>query len=927
MKKNGNGTKASFRFPVKRYTSALLTGWTVIVVVSLLWNLKEEKKVVLESVRIQARALLDKDILYRRWNASHGGVYALVTEKNPPNPYLDKLVSERDIKTSSGRELTLISPADMTREVYELGKSQDGVWGHITSLNPVSLENAPDKWELKALMAFEKGESEASSRVIIGGEEFFRFMIPLLAEKRCLKCHEEQGYKEGDIQGGISASVPMASFLAASDRHRDFLYVEHLLSWLAGAIFIILGSIRISRSDMRRHKAEEDMMKAAEEWRTTFDSITDFVSVHDTGFRIVRANRALADFLKTEPEKLIGKRCYEVMHGPESPFPGCPHKEMLKTGRAETKEIFNTRYGLHLMITVSPIFENGELTGSVHYIKDITDKKRLGNMIREIALNISVKTGKEYFDAATKFIADELGVEYAFIGELDGDGRKVHTNSLYVKGMTADNIEYDLLTTPCDNVAGKTTCTYLRGVQELFPEDKMLVEMGAESYVGMPLFASDGSPLGIIVVLGCSSMEEEMVDKAISLLKIFSSRAASEIERKRSEKALSESEEKFRNIAEVSLVGVYLIQDGIFRYCNKRLADIFGYTVEELIDKRGPEDLVRPDDWHIVRENLRRRIEGEAGSIYYSFRGITKKRETIYVDVYGAKTDYLGRPAVIGTLLDITERKKAERERESLLKELEEKNRELEQMVYISSHDLRTPLVNISGYSGELRRAIDTLVSRIMSGEASSRLDDNISKILKEIPESLEFISLSAVRMDSLLNGLLQFSRLGKAELKEEELDMNSLISEILKSFEFQIRDIGVRLEISELPGCTGDSEKINQVFSNLIGNALKYMDPEKRGVIKISGYMEDGSSVYCVEDNGIGIAPAFQDRIFDIFHQLEPDMTGEGLGLTIVRRIVNMHEGRVWVESEEKRGSKFFVQFPCMNAAGMEVKKRADWL
>lgn len=128
-----------------------------------------------------------------------------------------------------------------------------------------------------------------------------------------------------------------------------------------------------------------------------------------------------------------------------------------------------------------------------------------------------------------------------------------------------------------------------------------------------------------------------------------------------------ESEKKFRNMAEGSLVGVYLIQDGIFRYCNNRLAEIFGYTAEELIDKRGPEYLVYPEDWHIVKENLRKRVQGEIDSIHYSFRGITKDRKTIYVDVYGAKTDYQGRSAVLGTLLDITERKKTEQERETML--------------------------------------------------------------------------------------------------------------------------------------------------------------------------------------------------------------------------------------------------------------------
>lgn len=129
---------------------------------------------------------------------------------------------------------------------------------------------------------------------------------------------------------------------------------------------------------------------------------------------------------------------------------------------------------------------------------------------------------------------------------------------------------------------------------------------------------------------------------------------------KKADEQLRESEDKFRSFAEKSLVGVYLIQDGIFAYVNPRLAEIFGYDVDELIGKKGPKDLVYPEDWHIVEENLRKRINGEFNALRYDFRGITKQKGTLYIEVYGSRMIYRSRPAVIGTLVDITDRKKTE---------------------------------------------------------------------------------------------------------------------------------------------------------------------------------------------------------------------------------------------------------------------------
>jgi len=174
-----------------------------------------------------------------------------------------------------------------------------------------------------------------------------------------------------------------------------------------------------------------------------------------------------------------------------------------------------------------------------------------------------------------------------------------------------------------------------------------------------------GGGILILLLIGAVVLLNIMVEMRTRKLKEEIGR------RKEAEESLRESETKFRDLVTKSLVGVYLIQDGLFRYVNPKLAEIFGYKVEELVDKKGPEDLVYPKDWHIVERNLRKRLSGEVDSVNYTFRGLTKDGQIIHVEVYGSKTEYRGRPAIIGTLIDITGRIRTEREVKERVEELE----------------------------------------------------------------------------------------------------------------------------------------------------------------------------------------------------------------------------------------------------------------
>jgi signal transduction histidine kinase len=262
---------------------------------------------------------------------------------------------------------------------------------------------------------------------------------------------------------------------------------------------------------------------------------------------------------------------------------------------------------------------------------------------------------------------------------------------------------------------------------------------------------------------------------------------------------------------------------------------------------------------------------------------------------------------------EIAERRKSEEARERTNAELEEKNRELEQIVYISSHDLRSPLVNIIGFSREIKRSLVDIRAVIDRASLTDEERKTIDAILRDdIDPAIGFVATGTEKMDRLLAGLLHLSRTGRAKLEVASLDMDRLLGNVLGAFEFQVKDRGVTVLREPLPPCRGDEVQINQVFSNLVDNALKYLDPTRPGTLRITGKEEGAHLVYCVEDNGIGIPAGHQGKIFEIFHRLNPrDSPGEGLGLAIVRKILHRHGGTLRFESEAGKGSKFLVSLP----------------
>ena len=273
-----------------------------------------------------------------------------------------------------------------------------------------------------------------------------------------------------------------------------------------------------------------------------------------------------------------------------------------------------------------------------------------------------------------------------------------------------------------------------------------------------------------------------------------------------------------------------------------------------------------------------------------------------------------GRPTqYVAIRTEITERKADAAQLKRYAADLAEKNEELEAIVNTLSHDLRSPLINVQGFGDQLARACEQIRAAFTAAGTGAVPASAVRRPLEvEIPRALNFINAGVNKMDTLLAGLLRFSRLGREALTIERLDMDALVAEAFSAMKFQLDAAGAHVRVGPLPDGRGDRVQTSQVLSNLIDNAIKYRHPGRALSIAVEGRVENGQAVYSVADNGIGIAPEHQPKAFEIFHRLNPGgPAGEGLGLTIARRVLERQKGRIWVESSGHDGSTFYLSIP----------------
>ncbi len=361
-------------------------------------------------------------------------------------------------------------------------------------------------------------------------------------------------------------------------------------------------------------------------------------------------------------------------------------------------------------------------------------------------------------------------------------------------------------------------------------------------------------------------------------------------------KVLEQREKQYRLLTDNSLTGIFILQNERIVYMNYRLASTYGYSPEEVLGREPWQFLVEEDrEWAMAqKDSILQGTELEPTEI----RIYDKAGNVRWVQVYVSFIEHNSEPAIMGNIVDITDRKKAEQNLQETLNALEMVNQELEQFTYVSYHDLKEPLRNII-----------TCLQMIEKHDRDQVSEDGKMLMLHAVE--------GAHRLVRLIDSLLDYTKIRSGERENVVISSESSLTTAIENLDTAIRESGARITYTPLPEVKADPVLLTQVFQNLLSNAIKFQC-EERPKIHVSVLRQGSEYVFAVQDNGIGIDPQYFERIFVIFQRLfsAAEYPGTGTGLAIVKKIVESHGGTVWVESEIGKGSTFLFSLPAPRGA-----------
>lgn len=532
--------------------------------------------------------------------------------------------------------------------------------------------------------------------------------------------------------------------------------------------------------------------------------------------------------------------------------------------------------------------------------RDISERKRSEETIQRVLDAIAPTTGQAFFSTLVKFLCDVCHVKYAVAGAISqSNAHEIQTIAVSHRGEPVNNFSYDTRHTPCEHVIGKSTCFVPINVQQEFPKDQMLQEMGIESYLGVPLWSSERNALGLIVLLNDRPFPEPEQTQVI--LKVVAARCGAELERQRSEKLRKESEERLlavvRHAPNVAIQWYDL--EGRVKLWNEASEAMFGFTAAEAVGKTLDQLILSPEENSVFIDTLASisRTKKTVGPTEYTFHRSNGELGNCLSNIFMIPGDDQ-RNWFVRMDVDVTEQKRFEAEMSLRQRDLLHASRlnAIGQMVAGLSHEVAQPLNAISNFA--------TASHRLLESDTSEKLES--------LKEYVQAIVDQSRRSAAILRRLRDFSR--RTPTQKDQCDLNQILLESfeLVSPELRRNNTRVRLDLSNvLPFVLADRVQIQQVVINLLTNAmdaLRSQSPERRQMT-IRSREEAEFVVFEVEDSGPGIPPDVAQRLFEPFFTTKSE--GMGIGLNICETIVRDHGGKITVVSNKMSGATFRIQLP----------------